>query len=257
MSLIATNLSVSAGGQRVIEGIDFTLDPGQIVAVLGPNGAGKSSLLRAMSNEWQAAAGQVQLHNEALIHWDARQRATTLAVLPQRTHLNFDFTVAEVVRLGRTPHASGQQHDTMIASAALARVDGIGLAERLYTELSGGEQQRVQLARVLAQIWEPSEYGARMILLDEPAAAFDLAHQELLIDILQQLGRDGVGVLVALHDLNLAARVAHTMMLLKGGRMVAFGPPAEIVQPALIAEVFDVEVSVTSHPRTGTPLAIL
>ncbi len=127
----------------------------------------------------------------------------------------------------------------------------------MYTELSGGEKQRVQLARILAQVWEPSAFGPRYLLLDEPTASFDLAHQQMMFDILRQFARDGVGGLVVLHDLNLAAKLADHMIMLKDGHVIASGSPEDVMTPPIIREVFDVDALIAEHPRSGAPMAIL
>ena len=257
MSLAAHNLSLDLGGARLLDGIELTLEPGQIAALIGPNGAGKSSLLRTLSSEWAPSSGEAVLNGRPVSAWRAAERAAILALLPQHSSLNFAFTGEEVVLLGRTPHASGRQRDREITHAALALVDGTALGRRIYTQLSGGEKQRIQLARVLAQVWEPVPFGARFLLLDEPTSSFDLAHQRMMLEILRQFADDGVGLAVVLHDLNFAARVADTMIMLNAGRIAATGTPAEIMQADVIAAVFGVEVSIVRHPLAGTPMAIL
>ncbi len=257
MTLVASNVSLTLGRQRVLDGISFTHEAGRVVALLGPNGAGKSSLLRIMSGEWRAGSGQVTLNGVDVQRWPMRDLASVRAVVPQLSTLDFPFTAAEVVMLGRIPHASGRRNDEAITSAALERVDAGHLAARLYTELSGGEKQRIHLARALAQVWEPSAHGPRYLLLDEPGAAFDLANQQMLIELIHSFADSGVAVLVVMHDLNLAARAAHTMILLKAGRVAASGSPHEVMQPATIRAVFGVEANIGFHPGSGTPLAIL
>jgi iron complex transport system ATP-binding protein len=186
-----------------------------------------------------------------------RKIAQSLAVMPQHSSLNFAFSCEEVVELGRTPHATGTKIDREIAHSALESVDGDQLAKRLYTELSGGEKQRVQLARVLAQIWQPEPGQSRYLLLDEPTASFDLAHQRLTLDVLRRLASEGVGILVVMHDLNLAAQLADTMVLMKQGRIMTTGQAEHVMQASLIREVFDVDVSIVKHPRHGRPSALL
>jgi len=196
------------------------------------------------------------LNGQALLSWPAGQRAQTLAVLPQHSSLEFAFAVQDVVALGRTPHNSGYQHDLRIVSAALAAVDGEHLLQRNYTELSGGEQQRVQLARVLAQLWEPSPHGDRHLLLDEPTASLDLAHQAVLLAALKDFAAQGVGICVVVHDLNLAARMADRILLMQGGAVVASGSPTEVLQVELIERVFGVSVELLAHPKRDTPLVV-
>ena len=256
MSLSATNLSLSLSNTPLLDAINIDVLPGKITTVLGPNGAGKTSLLRALVGELTPGTGSVSLNARALSDWSPIQRAGMLAVLPQHSLLNFPFTAAEVVMLGRTPHDTGIAHDREIVAQALQSVDGDYLAKRYYTQLSGGEKQRVHLARVLAQIWEPSSDGERYLILDEPTSSFDLAHQKLTLEVVRNLAEKGVGVLMVIHDLNLAARCADQMFLMQCGAMVIRGTPQEVLQREIISRVFQVEASIGVHPLSGTPLVI-
>jgi iron complex transport system ATP-binding protein len=178
-------------------------------------------------------------------------------VLPQHSLLNFPFTAAEVVMLGRTPHDTGIAHDRDIVAQTLKSVDGDYLADRIYTQLSGGEKQRVHLARVLAQIWEPAPEGERYLVLDEPTSSFDLAHQKLTLEVVRSLADKGVGVLMVIHDLNLAACCADQMFLMQCGQIVVSGTPREVLQPEIISRVFQVDATIGVHPKSGTPLVII
>jgi iron complex transport system ATP-binding protein len=256
MSLCAQNLSLTLSGTPLLHAINLDVLPAKITTVLGPNGAGKTSLLRVLVGELPPDTGSVSLNGRALNAWTPRQRARTLAVLPQHSLLNFPFTAAEVVMLGRTPHDTGVAHDREIVARTLQAVDGDYLANRIYTQLSGGEKQRVHLARVLAQIWEPCPQGERYLVLDEPTSSFDLAHQQLTLEIVRNLADTGVGVLMVIHDLNLAARCADHMVLMQCGRTVVAGTPQAVLQRDTIARVFQVDASIGVHPLTGTPLVI-
>lgn len=243
--------------QRVLlSDINLSIGAGEVLAVLGPNGAGKTSLLRLLSGELSAQRGSVTLNGRPLAAWADRARAQMLAVLPQQSLLGFPFRVLEVVLLGRIPHDSGRQLDEQIAYAALDAADARHLSERDYTRLSGGEKQRVHLARVLAQIWQPAATGERFLLLDEPTSALDLAHQHAILRAARQLAAQGVGVLLILHDLNLAAQYADRIVMLGNGRMVAQGSPADVMTEAMIQQLFAIEVSVLAHPQNGRPLII-
>jgi iron complex transport system ATP-binding protein len=256
MSLSARNIVLSLSGIPLLGDIDMDVHPGQITTVLGPNGAGKTSLLRILVGELAADAGTVSLNGKELTEWSPVQRARTLAVLPQHSLLNFPFTATEVVMLGRTPHSTGLAHDREIVAQALQAVDGDYLAGRIYTQLSGGEKQRVHLARVLAQIWEPSPDGERYLVLDEPTSSFDLAHQQLTLEVVRSLATKGVGILMVIHDLNLAARCADQMLLMQCGKIVISGTPQEVLRPDTITRVFQVEATIGTHPVSGTPLVI-
>jgi len=256
MSLSARNLSLTLSGTLLLGDIDLDVLPGQITTVLGPNGAGKTSLLRVLVGELAPDKGSVTLNGRELTQWSPPRRARTLAVLPQHSLLNFPFTAAEVVMLGRTPHDTGAARDREIVLQALRAVDGDHLAGRIYTQMSGGEKQRVHLARVLAQIWETVGEGERYLVLDEPTSSFDLAHQQLTLDVVRDLAEKGVGILMVLHDLNLASRCADRMFLMQRGRMVISGTPGEVLSPETITRVFQVEVNIGVHPVSGTPLVI-
>lgn len=256
MALSAERLSLSLSGIQLLKDVSVEIVPGRVHTVLGPNGAGKTSLLRVLVAELSADSGEVVLNGRPLRQWNAGQRARMLAVLPQHSLLNFPFTGLEVVMLGRTPHDTGAVRDRDIARQALKKVDGDYLCDRLYTHLSGGEKQRVHLARVLAQIWEPAAEGDRFLVLDEPTSSFDLAHQQLTLEIVVDLARQGVGVLMVIHDLNLAARCADQMMLMQHGQLVFAGTPDTVLNAANIYRVFDVNVTIGRHPVAGTPLVI-
>jgi iron complex transport system ATP-binding protein len=256
MSLKANKLSLTVSEATLLKNISLDIKPGKITTVLGPNGAGKTTLLRILAGDLAATAGDIQLHGKALYLWETTARAKMLAILPQHSLLDFPFTSEEVVLLGRIPHDTGAKHDLKIARAALKTVDGDYLATRLYTQLSGGEKQRVHLARVLAQIWEPCPDGERYLILDEPTSSFDLAHQQLTLEIVQSFSKKGVGVLMVIHDLNLAARCADQMIMMLSGEIVISGTAEQVLQKDNIHTVFEVDSEIGIHPRTGKPLVI-
>ena len=256
MSLCTHKVSLQLAGIPLLGDIDIDVRPGQITTILGPNGAGKTSLLRVLVGELSPQSGLVSLNGREIRKWSAQQRARSLAVLPQHSLLDFPFTAQEVVMLGRTPHQTGFAHDRDIVAQALKSVDGDYLAQRIYTQLSGGEKQRVHLARVLAQIWEPSSEGERYLILDEPTSSFDLAHQQLTLQVVRHLANKGVGVLMVIHDLNLAARCSDQMMLMQCGRIVVSGMPHEVLRQDIITQVFQVDATIGTHPVSGTPLVI-
>lgn len=248
------SLTLARAGRCILTGLNLSLVPGEVLAVLGPNGAGKSSLLAALSGELQPAAGQVRLGGRALSAWPDEARARQLAVLPQTPALSFGFTTAEVVALGRLPHATGRVRDVALIEEAMAWADVSHLAARDYLSLSGGERQRVQMARVLAQLL-PGDAG-QVLLLDEPTAMLDPPHQHGCLQRLRRLAAQGVAVLVILHDLNLAARYADRLLLLAGGRQQALGPVAEVLTEPLLASVFDLPMRVVRLPDCDYPLVM-
>lgn len=256
MTMFADNISLHLSGFDLLRNISLEVKAGAVTAIVGPNGAGKSSLLKVLTGEIAATRGDVYLNQRHLSHWPLLDRAQMLAVLPQHTLLNFPFTADEVVGLGRIPHQTGVTKDNEIVAQALDLVDASYLQKRFYTQMSGGEKQRVQLARVLAQIWQPSDQGEQFLVLDEPTSAFDLSHQQLTLDIVRQLAERGVGVLMVVHDLNLAARCADNLVVFDGGVIAAQGKPKDILSEQLIDKVFGVKSIISQHPVTKRPLLI-
>ncbi|HEY0405692.1 MAG TPA: heme ABC transporter ATP-binding protein [Pyrinomonadaceae bacterium] len=254
----ARRVQVSVGPKLLLDDISLSLRAGEVLAVVGPNGAGKSTLRKALCGDVQLSGGEVLMNGRALNDWPLVERARLRAVMPQDSTLNFPFTVFEVVLMGRAPHLRGAEspHDQDIARAALAAVEALHLEERLYPTLSGGERQRVQLARVLAQIWEPSTQGERFLLLDEPTSNLDLAHQHSTLVVARRFSREGAGVLVILHDLNLAAQYADRVLLLNQGRVVNCGTPVDVLTRDAIYETFAVRAVVSKHPFMDCPLVV-
>ena len=256
MTMLADNISLHLSGFDLLRNISLEVEAGKVTAIVGPNGAGKSSLLKVLTGDMAPTRGQVQLNHRQLPQWPLLHRAQMLAVLPQHSLLNFPFTANEVVALGRIPHQTGVIKDAEIVAQALDLVDASYLQKRLYTQMSGGEKQRVQLARVLAQIWQPSDHGEQFLVLDEPTSAFDLSHQKLTLDIVRQLANRGVGVVMVLHDLNLAARCADNLVVFDGGVIAAQGQPQQVLTESLIDKVFGVKAIISQHPQTHRPLVI-
>lgn len=258
MSLQVRGVEVWRGRGRALGPLSLELMPGEVLAVVGPNGAGKSTLLSALSGELRCTVGEVVLDGQPLLKWPSRERALRLGVLPQESSLGFGFTVLEVALLGRSPYASRGEGsvDMEVALAALDVMDIRHLASRPYTSLSGGERQRAQLARVLAQLWDAPADGHRYLLLDEPTSSLDLAHQHLVLEEAARFAHQGGAVLAVLHDLNLAARYAHRIAVLAGGRLVELGSPSQVLRAELIASTFGLQVQVVEWPDVSGPLVI-
>ena len=249
--LEASRISVGAGGRLLIDGIDCTVPAGSLSALVGPNGAGKSTLLRALLALPVPDAGAVRFEGEDLLGMPRRARARLAALVEQDASTETAMTAAQVVALGRIPHESLLQAPTpeseRIVADALATVGMTEFAGREFATLSGGERQRVMLARALAQ--QP-----RLLLLDEPTNHLDIRAQLEAMALLRTHADAGTTVLAALHDLSLAAGHCDHVIVLREGRVVAAGPSAQTLQPALIREVYGVEASVLQHPVTGRPV---
>ncbi len=242
--LAARDLRHAFGRAPVLAGVELELRPGRLVVVAGPNGAGKTTLLRVLAGTLRPDSGEVRLGDDSLANLSRREVARRLAVVPQESHVPFPFRVREMVALGRAPFLGplGREasSDVALTEQALAELDLQALAERAYPSLSGGEKQRVLLARALAQ-------GVSTWLLDEPTAHMDLGHRLHCWEWLRAwlAAAPGRGCLLVTHDLVLAARFADELVLLARGLVVAHGAPAEVLTPARIASVYGVEARVS------------
>ncbi len=252
VTLRARGVSVERGaGRRVLDGVDLDVITGEILALVGPNGAGKSTLLAALTGELETVSGTVELDGLPIADRTPVDMARRRAVLPQNHLVGFPFTAREVVTMGRSPWARTprQDHDEAAISAAMAATDVEHLAARPFPALSGGERARVALARVLAQ-------DTHTLLLDEPTAALDLGHQEQVLHLARTRAADGAAVVVVLHDLGVAAAYADRVAILRSGRLIAAGPPREVLTTELLTDVYAHPVEVLDHPVTGAQLVL-
>jgi iron complex transport system ATP-binding protein len=240
----ATGITVAIGARKLLDRVDVDLAPRRVTALIGPNGAGKSTLLKVIAGELRPSAGAVRLHDRDIGVYAPGELAGLRSVLAQSVTLAFPFSVEEVVRLGLPPSLPGAAGHGFV-HRALAAVGLSAEAARSCPSLSGGEQQRVHLARVLVQLWSrPDDGRGRFLLLDEPTAGLDLAHQLLIIRLARAHAASGGGVLAVMHDLNLAAMLADEVVVLDRGRLVARGAPCEVITDRLMAEVYGVDLRV-------------
>ncbi|AXK37647.1 heme ABC transporter ATP-binding protein [Streptomyces armeniacus] len=247
----ARGLSVRIGSRTVLNGVDLALSAGELLALVGPNGAGKSTLLGALAGDFAPGAGEVRLGGRRCADWSAPELALRRAVLPQAAELAFPFTVEEVVRMGRAPWAGtdAEDEDDEAVAAAMADTEVADFAARPFSALSGGERARVALARVLAQ-------RAPVLLLDEPTAALDLRHQELVLRLCRARAAAGTAVAVVLHDLGLAAAYADRAAVLDEGRIALEGPPDGVFTAEALSRIYEQPVEIVQHPRTGARLVL-
>ena len=247
------NLSASYHGHQVLHDVSFEVNNGEVLALIGPNGAGKSTIIRAASGVIPST-GSVRTNGDDFHALDPMRRAKYVAVVPQAISLPPAFTVWETVLMGRTPYlgflGNASSHDEELARQALTRVNALSFIDRRVGELSGGEAQRILLARALCQ-------STPILLLDEPTSHLDLQYQVSLLELIRELAhKENLAVLIALHDLNLAARYADRVALLVGGRLDAIGAPRDVLTPEKISNAYCLPVQVVEHPFADSPLVL-
>jgi len=251
----AEHITVTLSGRKLLDNIGIGLEPGKFTVIIGPNGAGKSTLMKVLSGEMKPDAGFVSYYGTSLELCRPTDLAKRRAVLPQATQLAFPFTALEIVRMGAV--AQGALNPTDQARQALARVGLRGFESRPYPSLSGGEQQRVQFARALAQVPQPVADGVpRALFLDEPTASLDLGHQISVLEIARDFASAGGIVLAILHDLNLASEFADHLVVLNHGGVVAEGTRAETVSDEIIASVYGIAGAVGRLPAAHIPYVL-
>ncbi len=253
----ASNLSVRLSGTQVLHGVNIEAAAGQLTAIVGPNGSGKTTSLKAIAGE-VPYDGTVSINGHNIKMLKPWELALKRAVLPQSTVISFPFTVREIVRMGLSVGAKADAADTdRIARDALEAVDLSGFAGRFYQELSGGEQQRVQLARALCQIWEPVQHDEpAFLLLDEPVSSLDIRHQLTIMRLAKDFCERGGGVIAIMHDLNLTAMFADRMIMMKAGRVHATGHPNEVMTDAVMEAVFGCTMRVNVTPAGNVPFVL-
>ncbi len=253
MAIVVHNLSFSFGQEPVVEDLDFKVSNSEIVGIIGANGAGKSTIVKLLSKVLKPESGAIAIDENELDSLSRMGLARLLAVVSQISELPESFTVEEIVMMGRTPHigflASETKKDYEIVEKVMARTDVLKFKSRLLGSLSGGEKQRVVLARALAQ--EP-----RYLLLDEPTNHLDLNHSIELMRLIKQEVKNGLGVLLIMHDLNLASRVCDRLLVLESGKIVGQGNTNEVISKTLIRNVFGAEVAIYKAPNDNTKIII-
>lgn len=253
-TLCFRQVEVGYPGRSVLQGVSLVVEPGQVLALVGPNGVGKSTLIKAASGVLRPTTGEVLIDDLPVADLTPPERARRLAVVPQAVQIPRFFTAEQVVLMGRTAYLGWLERegpqDRARAAQAMRRTHTDGVADRTMGELSGGEQQRVLIARALAQ-------SAGVLLLDEPTAHLDLRHQDEVLKLVRALAKeDQLAVMITLHDLNLVARLADQVALLSNGRVKKLGIPKDVLTPQLLAEAYGLEIHVTDHPIHGTPLVL-
>ncbi len=246
------DVALKLGGREILKGVTLDVPPGSVIALAGRNGAGKTTLLRVASRVLRPSAGRVTIGGVAIEELSRRELAQRLAVVPQDASISFPFSVIEVVLMGRSPHLGvlgfESRADVALARDVMARVGIEEFADRSILDLSGGERQLVLIARALTQ--EP-----RILLLDEPTAHLDLAHRVAVLDLVRDFARDGRSALVVSHDLSLSARASDSLAVLADGRVLASGPPRDVLTPENLSSAFGIRADVIQAPDGG-PLVV-
>jgi iron complex transport system ATP-binding protein len=266
MIISARNISFRIGQRPILQKLSFNIQPGEVTVVLGQNGAGKSTFLKIISGESRPTNGQVLLNNKDLHKIPVKQLATMRAVLSQHYAAGLQFNCEEIVMMGRYPHFNAKPcvEDHRIVMECMDEMQVDHLTGRNYQELSGGEQQRVQMARVLAQLRSSANNGDHwrnekqqgLLLLDEPTSSMDVLHQQLALSKAKELSRLGYTVVVILHDLNLAAQFADTVLLLKQGCLVASGTAREVLTAANLRNAYNLELDVLESDEYDFPILV-
>lgn len=256
--LRAENIQYAVGKKQILNGITADFCPGEINMILGPNGSGKSSFLKIFAGETEKYSGNIFYNEKNIAQQKKESLATYRAVMSQQPELSFPLMVKEVVMMGRYPHFdfNPTKKDGLICDEVLEKLNLNYFKDRNYLTLSGGEKQRVQFARVLAQIWEPPANGQRFLFLDEPLNSLDINYQQEFLKILQTFTKPDTTVIAVMHDLNLAIQFADKLFFLKSGELVRSGEPTDIISEDLLQEVFAVKTSIIKNPITNNPLVI-
>ena len=251
--LEAIHLSRSVGKKTILEDCSLRLEPGKFTAVVGPNGAGKTTLLKILAGETRQYKGKINLEGKPLSGYKARELSRIRAILSQYTLVSFPFTVEQVIEIGRYAHRSTSVENKTIISEAMELTRTTAFKGRTYQTLSGGEMQRVQMARVIAQLWDGG-LSSKYLLLDEPTSSLDLAQQQGLLSLAKTLCSRRFAVMTILHDLNLAAQYADEILFLKNGKIMAYGPVKQVLKQDVIERTFDHPVTLL---ETGGQMVIV
>jgi iron complex transport system ATP-binding protein len=251
----AKNIHFSIGKKTILQNISLSIKPGSFTAAVGSNGAGKSTLLRIISGELQSNMGEMTINGTPIQAIKTIDLAKIRAVLNQKVSLSLPFRANEVVMLGRQPHQVSNQENLKIVDEVMKLTNTFHLRNRVYHTLSGGEQQRVQMARVLAQLHDSKSLNT-FLLLDEPTSSLDVSCQHLIFQIAKDLAKTGMGVFAIVHDLNLAAQYADEIILLKDGKIFSKGSPNQVLTEQILTEVFNYPIQVISLLEEERPIII-
>ncbi len=251
----ATNISFRIRDKVILNEVNLTLQPAMFTAIVGPNGAGKSTLLKTLAYEHQHFQGDVIINGKPVQKYSPKELSMVRAVLPQNSQVQFAFSVEQIIQLGRHAHRTTKAENEKVVDEVMTLTGITSFCERSYHTLSGGEKQRVQLARVLAQVWEETLYP-RYILLDEPTSSLDIAQQQLIFSLARQVCERNIGVMAIVHDLNQAVQFADQLYFMRDGKIMAAGEAQSVFTKANIEETFCCRVNVYHDPCNNCPFII-
>ena len=251
MSIKSNDVDISLGGRDILNNISVEISAGEITTVIGPNGAGKSTLLKALAGDIKPDKGNIFYDGKNLIDINIQERAFTRSVMSQLQPIAFDFSVREIIEMGwidRGQSDYAEEFENAVMDIVLEC--GVeNLIHRNFNTLSGGEQRRIHFARTLLQLWRPSyAKDPKYLLLDEPTANLDLTYEVKMLNIIKEVSKEGSGVMLVLHDLNLAAKYSDKIILLSNGKMVKIGSPKDVLKAELLSVIYDIDIKIKEDP---------
>ena len=249
--LNVNHISYEVNNISINNNISFNINFGDLVSIIGPNGSGKTTLLRLISGDIKPTSGDIVFRDKKIDKWDPRDISTKRAVLPQNSYISFPFTVNEVIRMGRYPYPENNKLDKNIINNLVHTFDLPDFLERDFTSLSGGEKQRVQLARVFAQIWSNDNYKGKLLVLDEPTSFLDIKHQLHFFEIINKFKDKGLTVLMVLHDINHAIAYSNKIAMLKKTELVYYGDTKDVINTKNLNDVFDINLKLINIDSNG------
>ena len=245
------SLSFSINDKLLIRDINLDILEGDMVSIIGPNGSGKSTLIKLVSNELSANSGTIIIKDKLNSSWSIKELSKFRAVLTQSGHLSFPFSTFDIIRMGRYPFETNKVVNDKICIELIDLLDLNNQIDQVYTTLSGGEKQRVQLARVFAQIWSDNTYEGKILMLDEPTSFLDIKHQYSLFKILKSLNSKGLTIMMVLHDINHALSYSEKIIMLKDSNLVGFGKINEIINSEILEKLFNLKLNLIKNNKTG------
>jgi iron complex transport system ATP-binding protein len=251
----ATNISLRIRDKIILQDINLVLRPGEFTAVVGPNGAGKSTLLKTLAYEHQSFRGAVTINGKSVRAHSPKELSLVRSVLPQSSAVQFMFPVGQIILLGRHPHRTTKIENNRILEEVMELTGTTAFRDRNYQTLSGGEKQRVQMARVLAQVWDETVYP-RYILLDEPTSSLDIAQQQLIFSLARQACNRNIGVMAIIHDLNQAVQFADKLSFMRDGKITAYGDAQKVFTKSNVEETFCCSVNIYHDPCNNCPFIV-